>query len=134
MRSHEVRYEDDIIVLSIAEMHHFQHERVTDFKKMFQDMLTTQISFYSNVSRVALHFTLLNAHLNVACCNHQLLLIPHRLLASYKTHWYWTRLWWGCHGVVSNHGYSPNHDIPGHPGTDLHIIIIVTLLKQYYHM
>ena len=26
---------------------------------------------------------------------------------------------YGGGGAVSNHGYSPNHDIPGYPGTDL---------------
>ena len=26
---------------------------------------------------------------------------------------------YGGVGAVSNHGYSPNHDIPGYPGTDL---------------
>ena len=35
---------------------------------------------------------------------------------------------YGGGGAVSNHGYSLNHDIPDHPGIDLRIIIIVTLL------
>ena len=26
---------------------------------------------------------------------------------------------YGGGGAVSNHGYSPNHDIPSYPGTDL---------------
>ena len=52
--------------------------------------------------------------------NHWLLLIAHRLLANYKTHWINLMLDdYGGSGAVSNHGYSPNHDIPGYPGTDL---------------
>ena len=96
-------------------MHHL-HKRVTDFRKMFQDMLTTQISFYSNVSRVALYFTLLNAHLKVAYYNHSLQIVSKLQDTLDK---FDVGQDYGGGGAVSNHGYSPNHDIPGYPGTDL---------------
>ena len=98
-------------------MHHFQHERVTDFRKMFQDMLTIQISFYSNVSRIALHFTLLNAHLKVAYYNTHSSQIVSKLQDTLDK--FDVGQDYGGGGAVSNHGYSPNHDIPGYPGTDL---------------
>ena len=63
MRSHDVF--NDVIVPSTIEIYHFQHERVTDFRKMFQDMLTTQISFRStynsNVSRIAFSIIVIHA-------------------------------------------------------------------------
>ena len=55
---------------------------MTDFRKLFQDMLNTQISFYNKVRNV--YFIKCTPN---GCRNHYLLLIPHRLLASYKTHW-----------------------------------------------
>ena len=57
-------------------MHHFQHKRDTDFRKMFQDIFTTQISFYSNVSM-----------LSFRCAFYSIKCTPKSCLSSYKTHW-----------------------------------------------
>ena len=96
-------------------MHHFQHERVTDFRKMFQDMLTTQISFYSNVSSIAFYSikctpkSYYNTHSSQIVSKLQDTLDKFDVGQDYG----------GGGAAVSNHGYSPNHDIPGYPGTDL---------------
>ena len=34
----------------LAEIYHFQHERVVDFRQMMKDMLVQQIGFYKEVS------------------------------------------------------------------------------------
>lgn len=40
---------DVVTYATLAEMNHFQTERVTDFKNMMQSFLTAQINFYQNI-------------------------------------------------------------------------------------
>ena len=39
---------NNVIIPSTAEIYHFQHERVTDFRKMFQNMLRSQITIWQS--------------------------------------------------------------------------------------
>ncbi len=48
----------------MAEIYHFQHERVIDFRQMMKDMLTQQIGFYKEVST---HVYCINFTYNSVC-------------------------------------------------------------------